>query len=143
MKITILTLTTAILFGTYDLFIKLSSNKIDPITGSLIVQTTSALSVAAILMFNQFLTPSLTNTIASSDIKLSIIAGVLISLALVCLFIILKNPTTKTATTLPTILITRNLTLIILSLILLKERLSPTQALGLILSLTGLWFINY
>ncbi|MBU1966712.1 EamA family transporter [Patescibacteria group bacterium] len=141
MKIGLLALISAVLFGGYDLVIKLTATKSDPALGALLVQVSSAITLAIILTI-QFLRKRPEVMISNDGWKYSILAGVLISLALYALFAVLKSPLTKASTTLPSILIGRNIVLIMLSLVLLGEKLTKLQILGLLLGIAGLGIIN-
>lgn len=141
MKIGLLTLISAVMFGSYDLVIKLTAAKGNPALGALIVQAISAITMAIILGII-FLTNRPELAITSSGWKYAVLAGVIISLALFALFIVLRSPLSQASTTLPSILIGRNLVLIILSLVILGEKLTKFQVMGLILGITGLGIIN-
>jgi drug/metabolite transporter (DMT)-like permease len=141
MKIGLLAMMSAVLFGGYDLAIKLTASKSDPALGAMLVQISSAVTLA-IILGGQLLTSSSREFVSSSGWRYSVLAGVLISLALYVLFIVLKSPLSQTSTTLPSILIGRNLVLIILSLVFLGEKLTGLQILGLSLGLVGLGIIN-
>jgi uncharacterized membrane protein len=141
MKISFLAVISAVLFGGYDLAIKLTAEKNDPALAALIVQISSAITLAIILGTQLWINQS-ELVISNNNWKYAVLAGVLISLALYTLLIVLKSPLSQASTTLPSILIERNLILVILSLVFLGEKLTGLQILGLLLGITGLGIIN-
>ena len=107
----------AVLFGTYDLFIKLGAGRLDPALGAMVTQIASAVTLVCVFLF-QLLKPGAPRPQATAQgIIFVAIAGVLIAAALIFLFFVLQNKTAKATTTLPTILILRNITLVILGVI--------------------------
>lgn len=137
MNIKLSTITIAVLFGTYDLFIKLGAGSLNPALGAMITQIASAVT----LSLAYFALPK-ASTISSVGLFYVISAGILIALALLFLFFVLQNTSAKATTILPTILILRNVTLVILGVIVLKENLSVLKALGLAISLLGIYLIS-
>lgn len=132
----------AVLFGTYDLFIKLGAGRLDPALGAMLTQIASALTLAGVFLF-QLLRPAAPRPQATPlGLAYVIIAGILIALALVFLFFVLQNKGAKATTTLPTILILRNITLVILGVIVLRENLTSLKTLGIVISLLGIYLIS-
>ena len=142
MKVGLLAIISAVMFGGYDLVIKLTAGKSDPALGALVVQVSSAITMAIILGIQSWVNNS--TVVVTTDIgwKYAVLAGILISLALYALFIVLKSPLSQASTTLPSILIGRNLVLIILSLLILRERITQLQSFGLAIGLVGLLLIQ-
>lgn len=130
-------------FGLYDFFIKLASGKTSPVVGSIICQFFSFLSIAVYWLYIALVIkqPDL-NLLNKKGFVFSSIAGVLISLALVSLFYCLQNPHAKTTIVMPLTLILRNIVLVLLSVIILKEDLSLVKIIGLVFSLTGIYLIT-
>jgi len=133
----------AVIFGTYDLFIKLGAGRIDPTLGAMLTQAASALTLVGVFLF-QFLKPEASRPLTTAQgILFVITAGILIAIALIFLFFLLQRETTKVTTTLPTILILRNLTLVILGIFVLREKLSGIKVIGIALSLLGVYLISF
>lgn len=137
MNIVLSSIGIAVLFGTYDLFIKLGAGRLDPALGAMLTQIASA----ATLTIAFFIGSNNTKATPEGIVYVSI-AGVLIALALLFLFFVLQNTSAKATTILPTILILRNITLVILGIIVLREKLTLLKSLGLAISLLGIYLIS-
>jgi uncharacterized membrane protein len=72
----------------------------------------------------------------------AIVAGILMALALNLLFFILKNGGLPSSSVIPFTIIGRNLVLVVLSVIILRDNLSVTKALGILLGFTSLFLIS-
>ena len=132
----------AVLFGTYDLFIKLGAGRLDPALGAMVTQIASAVTLVCVFLF-QLLKPGAPRPQATAQgIIFVAIAGVLIAAALIFLFFVLQNKTAKATTTLPTILILRNITLVILGVIVLQEKLTLLKTVGIGISLLGIYLLS-
>jgi uncharacterized membrane protein len=138
-----MTVGIAILFGAYDLFIKLGAGKISPSLGAMLTQTTSTLVLVVIFLLQLRSSGVVKQLITLEGILFVVLAGILIAVALVLLFSLLQNKDITTATTLPVILILRNVTLVTLALIVLHENLTLTKILGLSMSLLGIYLISF
>lgn len=142
MTTTVTIIIIAILYGTYDLFIKLGAGRIDPALGAMLTQIASALSLVGVFLF-QILKPDASRPQASTQGVIFVtLAGVLIATALVFLFFVLQNTATKATTAIPTILILRNVTLVMLSVFILREKITTIKSLGIGLSLIGVYLIS-
>ena len=141
---TIITLTiSSLLFGFYDMLLKLSAGKLPPLTNSLLVQLSSVATILIVILVRLIAGQkelSLTSLL-TKNLSLSITAGITISLALICLTYSLTQIQVKVSTIMSAVIIGRNLSLILLSVIFLKESLSPNQILGLVLGFAGLFFL--
>lgn len=134
----ILTLTCALLFGVYDLLIKLASGSGNPTALAFVVQLASTVTLGSLII-----RPLLTGTLSlSTNPIFAILAGSVIALALNLLFFTLKLPGAQPTTILPVTLIGRNLVLVALSVIVLGNTLTPTRTLGLVLGLFSLFLIS-
>lgn len=134
----VLTLLCAILFGVYDLMIKLASGSGNPTALAFVVQLASTLTLGLFLA-----RPLLSGTSQfSANPVFAIMAGVTIAVALNLLFFILKTSEVQPTIILPFTLIGRNLVFIILSVLLLGNTLTSTRSLGLGLGLISLFLIN-
>ncbi len=134
----VLTLLCAVLFGVYDLLIKLASGSGNPTALAFVVQLASTLTLGA------FMTRlALTSTLQLPTNPLyALLAGAIIALALNLLFSILKMPGVQPTSFLPFTLIGRNLVFVSLSILLLGSSLTPTRSIGLGLGLISLFLIN-
>lgn len=142
MNIVLSSIGIAVLFGTYDLAIKLGAGRIDPALGAMTTQIASALTLVGVFLYQVFKpgTPRPQTTI--EGFFFVIVAGVLIASALLFLFFVLQNKEAKATTTLPMILILRNVTLVILGMLILREKVSFMKALGIAVSLLGIYMIS-
>ncbi len=142
MNIVLSSIGIAVLFGTYDLFIKLGAGRLDPALGAMVTQVASALTLVGVFLF-QYLKPGAPRPQATvQGILFVTIAGVLIATALIFLFFLLQNKAAKATTTLPTILILRNITLVVLGVIVLQEKISVLKIIGVGISLLGIYLIS-
>lgn len=142
MTTTFAIITIAILYGTYDLFIKLGAGRIDPALGAMFTQIASALTLVGIFIFQYFKPGAPRPQTTIQGVLFVSLAGVLIATALIYLFFVLQNKETKVATAIPIILILRNVTLVSLGILVLGEKLSFTQSFGIGLSLIGIYLIS-
>lgn len=138
MNIMLYSIGIAVLFGTYDLFIKLGAGRLDPAFGAMITQIASALTLVGIFLYKKTSRPLIT---IPGTLYVTI-AGVLIATALIFLFFLLQNKSAKATTTLPTILILRNITLVILGVFVLREKITILKTLGIATSLLGIYLIS-
>lgn len=132
----------AILYGTYDLFIKLGAGRMDPALGAMLTQITSAFTLVGIFIFQYLKSGTPRPQTTTQGVVFVSLAGVIIATALILLFFILQNKETKATTAIPTILILRNVTLVSLGILVLGEKLSITQSFGIGLSLIGIYLIS-
>lgn len=138
MNTLLLTFICAVLFGVYDLFIKLASGSGSPTALAFVVQLASTLTLGIFLA-----RPLLSGTIQFSANPLyAVLAGITMAIALNLLFFILKLSGAQPTTILPLTLIGRNLIFIALCVVLLRANLSLTRALGLTLGFISLFLIN-
>lgn len=133
-----MTLICAVLFGFYDLLIKLASGSGNPTALAFVVQLTSTLALGVFLA-----RPLFSGSIQFSANPLyAVLAGITMAVSLNLLFFILKIPGTQPTAILPLTLIGRNLIFITLCVVLLRANLTFTRALGLALGFISLFLIN-
>lgn len=137
------TIGIAILLGTYDLCIKLGAGRTDPTLGAMLTQIASTFTLVCVFLFHLLKPGAPRPNVTAQGVVFVTVAGVLIATALLSLFLVLQNKTAKATTTLPTILILRNITLVVLGIIVLGEKLSLTRAIGIGLSLFGVYLISF
>lgn len=142
MQIVVSSISIGVLYGVYDLFIKLSANRVSPAVGALVTQLFSVALIGGFIVYQRFITKSLELKIEPKGLVSSGIAGILIGTALILLFVLLQNKEIKAISAIPTILIVRTLSVIVLGAIFLKESVNPAQKVGFILSLIGICLIN-
>lgn len=141
MKLLISSFIIAGLYGIYDFFIKLSAGKITPIFGAFICQLFSLMTILLVIFYQKFILKSFQLKSNTQGIIFVTIAGILIGMALIGLFLLFQNKQIKVSTTLPAILTIRNLTVILLGIFILKEKLTLLKAIGILLSQIGIYFI--
>lgn len=142
MTTTLTIIVIAVLYGTYDLFIKLGAGGIDPALGAMMTQIASALTVAAFLGYRIFNKQITGLTVTPLGIVFVVIAGTLIAIGLILLFIILQQPTVRASSALPMILILRNVTAVLLVILVFREKLSAIKSIGIAISLLGVYLIS-
>lgn len=142
MNIFLSTVTIAVIFGTYDVFIKLGAGRIDPALGAWLTQLASTLTLTIFLCV-QLLTKKAPGTpMTGPGLLIVTVAGVLIALALAMLFFLLQNKAAQATTTLPTILFLRNITLVILGIFILREQVTIIKITGVVTCLFGIYLIS-
>lgn len=135
-------ITIAILYGTYDLFIKLGAGRIHPALGAMLTQLISTLTVAAFLAYRIFNKQIADLTVTPLGIVFVVIAGTLIAFGLILLFILLQKPTLRASSALPMILILRNVVAITLIALVFREKLTAIKFVGILMSLFGVYVIS-
>ena len=142
MTIPLTIIAISILYGTYDLFIKLGAEHMDPTLGAMITQITSALTLILFFGLNTVLRgENAQGKITLLGIFSVILAGIIIATALIFLFVLLQNNEVKATSTIPTILILRNITLITLGILILGEKITILKSFGMGLSLIAIYFM--
>jgi len=142
MNIILVSIISAVLFGTYDLFIKLSAGKINPGLGVVVCQTASALTMGLFVAYQQVVAKSFQPKISTGGVFWVSIAGAFIATALLLLLIVLSNKSAKATTIMPMVLILRNVTVVLLGVLVLKEQLGVLKILGIAISLLGVYLIS-
>lgn len=132
----------AILYGSYDFIIRLSAGKINPTLGAFLCQIFSALTILLIIVYQKLILKSFVPKITNEGVGAVAAAGFLIGMALFSLFIFFQQRGLKISTALPTILVLRNLTVVILGILVLQEKLTWTKILGLVLILSGVYLLT-
>lgn len=131
------------LYGTYDLFLKLSAGKIQSNLGAVLCQTISALFALVIFLYQKQTGRIFQMIVALPGILAIVAAGISIGSALILILTVLANPDAKASVIVPTILIIRNVTVILWGILLLKENLTLVKSTGIILSLLGIYLISF
>lgn len=139
---TLTIITIAILYGTYDLFIKLGAGRIDPALGAMFTQLISVLTVAIFLVYRIFNKQITDLTVTPLGVVFVLIAGTLIAIGLILLFILLQQPTLRASSTLPMILILRNVTTVTLVTLVFREQFTAIKFVGILMSLLGVYVIS-
>lgn len=142
MQVFVSAISIGVLYGVYDLFIKLSANRVSPAVGALVTQLFSVVLIGGFIVYQRFIAKTLELKIEPKGLVSAGIAGILIGLALILLFVLLQNKEIKVISILPTMLVVRTLSVIILGALFLKESMNPAQITGFILSVIGIYLIN-
>lgn len=142
MNTVFLTIVIGFLYGTYDLFIKMSAGKIQPALGSMLCQIVSACFAGIILFFQLRNTTAQQQLWTLPGIGAIAGAGITIGSALILTMTVLVSPTVKAAVFMPSILLLRVITVILWGIILLKEQVKIINIFGMILSLIGLYLMK-
>ena len=135
-------MTIAILYGTYDLFIKLGAGRIDPALGAMLTQIASVLTVALFLGYRIITKQVMNLTLTPIAALFVFTAGVLIAAGLILLFTLLQQPAVRVSSALPMILILRNVTAVILVILVFREKLTLVKSIGIALSFLGVYVIS-
>lgn len=127
-------------FGLYNFFIKLASNHIHEVMGAVILQAVAALLGLLVLGYLKFTHHSL--EVSSKGIHFSVWAGIFVGLAEIFSFYLFAKGV-PISTGLPFIVATTVLVGAMLGMLFLKEPLSWTSGLGIVLTLSGVLLLTF
>lgn len=142
MNIALMSLIIGFLYGTYDLFLKLSTGKIQANLGAVLCQTFSALFALGIFLFFKQTGKITQVNFSLAGIFAIIAAAICIGLALILILTVLAKPEAKASTIVPTVLIIRNVTVVLWGILLLRENFNLIKLSGIFLSLFGVYLIS-
>lgn len=131
----LLALLTALFYGAYNFFIKISSGYINQIAGAVILQLVALLIGTGILLFLK-----LTNSvieISNKGVLYAVLAGVFVGLAEIISFIVFSKGV-SVSTGLPIIIGGSIVIGSILGIVFLKESLTPLHILAIALIVLGI-----
>lgn len=130
----LLAVLTAVLYGAYNFFIKLSSGHINQIVGAMILQIVAALVGASILLYLKL--THATFAISSKGVTYAVIAGVMVGLAEIASFFLFSKGI-PASTGIPIIIGGSVIVGAALGLLFLKESFGLLQFFALILIVVG------
>jgi|SRR3989344_2536352 len=131
----LLALVTAIFFGAYNFFIKVSSGHINQIAGAFILQAVATLVGGAILLFLKFTNSPI--EISDKGILYAVLAGLFIGLAEITSFFVFSKGI-NLSIGLPIIIGGGLVFGSLLGILFLKEVLTPIHLLAMILVIIGI-----
>lgn len=134
-----LALITACFYALYNIFIKLASTHINEITGAVILQIAAFILGAAWLIYLKV--NHVHTEVNSKGIWLSILAGVFVGLAEIFSFLVFSKGVPASAG-IPVIIGGSVLIAAVIGFFWLKESLTLTNVLGLILIVGGIWLLS-
>lgn len=129
-----LAIITAIFFGAYNFFIKVSSGHINQVLGAVILQFVATLVGGAALLFLKMTHSPI--TITSKGVWFAILAGVMVGLAEITSFYVFSKGV-PASVGIPIIIGGSILIGAVLGLTLLKETLNPIHYLAIVLIVIG------
>jgi transporter family protein len=130
---------TAIFYGTYNVFIKLSSGHIHQIAGALILQIVAALLGTGVLVFLKIKQVPL--EISSRGVWYAVLAGVFVGLAEIFSFVVFSKGVN--ASTGISIIIGGSVVVgAAIGFLFLKESMPPLQFIGLLLIVAGIVMVS-
>ncbi len=130
---------TASFYALYNVFIKLASGHIYEITGAVILQIVAALLGGGLLLYLRM--KNIPMEISAKGIWLSVIAGIFVGLAEIFSFIVFSRGVSASAG-IPVIIGGSVLFAAIIGFIFLKNSLSISNIIGLLLIIAGIYFIS-
>jgi len=130
-----LALSTAIFYGVYNFFIKVSSGHINQIAGAVILQLVAMLVGGVILLFIKFTNVSI--EISNKGILYAVLAGVFVGLAEITSFFVFSKGITLSIG-LPIIIGGSVVFGSLLGILFLKEVLTPIHLLAILLIIVGI-----
>lgn len=128
-------LSTAIFYGVYNFFIKVSSGHINQIAGAVILQLVAMLVGGVILLFIKFTNVSI--EISNKGILYAVLAGVFVGLAEITSFFVFSKGITLSIG-LPIIIGGSVVFGSLLGILFLKEVLTPIHLLAILLIIVGI-----
>ncbi|MEK7128079.1 MAG: EamA family transporter [Patescibacteria group bacterium] len=131
----LLTFITAVFFGVYSFFIKVSSGHINQIAGALILQAVAALVGGISLLFLKFTNSPI--EISNKGVFYAILAGLFIGLAEIATFFVFSKGVTLSLG-LPIIVAGSVVFGSLLGILFLKEVLTPIHLLAMLLVVIGI-----
>ena len=131
----LLTFITAVFFGVYSFFIKVSSGHINQIAGALILQAVAALVGGISLLFLKFTNSPI--EISNKGVFYAILAGLFIGLAEIATFFVFSKGVTLSLG-LPIIVAGSVVFGSLLGILFLKEVLTPIHLLAMLLVIIGI-----
>lgn len=131
---------SAFFYGSYNFFIKLSSNHINQIVGAVILQIVAAIIGSVILIYLWLSKAPL--SITQKGVGFAIAAGAAVGLAEITTFILFSKGVSASIG-IPIIIGGSVLVGVIFGLIFTKESLGPIHIIGLILILAGIVIMTY
>ncbi|NEN98967.1 MAG: EamA family transporter [Moorea sp. SIO3I7] len=135
----ILSLVIAFLYGSYNFFIKLSSEQIDHILGAAILQYTALLLGLPVLLFLKLKGAPI--EVTTKGITYSVSAGILIGLAEILSFYFFED--TDVSIGLPVIIGGSVLCGSCLGFFILHEKLTVLQIIGILMVIIGIAIISF
>ncbi len=135
----LLAILTAVFFGAYNIFIKLSSGHINQIVGAVILQVVAAVLGGIILLVLKFTDSSM--QVSQKGIWFAIFAGVFVGLAEITSFYVFSKGVPASAG-IPVIIGGSVVVGAVLGILFLKEALNWTQWLGVIMVVSGIILIS-
>ncbi len=134
-----LALITACFYALYNIFIKLASAHINEVTGAVILQVVAFTLGAAWLIYLK--ANRMPIEVSSKGIWLAILAGVFVGLAEIFSFFVFSKGVPASAG-IPVIIGGSVLIAAVIGFLFLKESLTLTNVLGLILIVGGIWLLS-
>ncbi|MGH2643999.1 MAG: EamA family transporter [Chitinophagaceae bacterium] len=134
-----LALITACFYALYNIFIKLASTHIHEITGAVILQVVAFILGAAWLIYLKI--NHAHTEVNGKGIGLAVLAGIFVGLAEIFSFIVFSKGVPASAGV-PVIIGGSVLIAAVIGFLWLKELLTLTNSLGLILIIAGIWLLS-
>ncbi|MFH1253073.1 MAG: EamA family transporter [Candidatus Uhrbacteria bacterium] len=134
-----LALITAVFYGVYNVFIKISSGHINQIVGAVVLQITAALVGGVILVILKITNSPL--EISPKGVWFAVAAGIFVGLAEITSFFVFSKGV-PASVGIPIIIGGSVLVGAILGLSVLKETLNPIHYLAIVLIVVGVIFLS-
>lgn len=135
----LLAITTAIFYGAYNVFIKVSSGHINQIVGAVILQIVAALVGVIILLILKITNSPL--VISQKGVWFAVLAGIMVGLAEITSFYVFSRGV-PVSTGIPIIIGGSVLVGAVLGLTFLKETLTPIHYLAIALIVAGVIILS-
>ena len=135
----LIALATAAAFGAYNVFIKLSSGKIDHVLGAVVLQVVAALLGGSYALFLKLSGREL--PVSREGVGYAALAGVAVGIAEILTFVVFSRGAPASLAT-PVIMGGSILITAVLGVLLLRERLGLPQVLGIVLVGVGIALLS-
>jgi transporter family protein len=129
----------ALLYGLHQIFTKLSAQGISDGLGALVVEGSAVLTIAVYLL-GTFLTSGWTQTWTASGIAYGVLTGICVGAGTVLFFVLFQAGGPLSAV--PAILAGGAAIMVVAGVLGFGERLTTRHALGVIVSLVGLYLVR-
>ena len=134
-----LALLTLLFYGTFDLFVKLTSGKIHDGLGAFVINLVATMVVALFLLYSSTNGEKI-NYFKTEGVVYAIIAGILVGFASI-FFIKMFSLGAELSIAVPLVRVGTVLVSVLIGVLFLKEGFNPKFLIGFLLSMSGLYLL--
>ena len=134
-----LALITAVCFGAYNIFIKLSAHRVHEMVGAVVLQAVAVLFGLSALAWLRWRGSSF--EVTTAGVSLAVVAGLFVGAAEILSFYVFSTGVSASRAV-PVIIGGSVIASVFLGLVFLGERLRWIEGLGVILVVAGIWLLS-